>query len=75
MYVLYLGLAPLLFHAVADDHLAEDAPPKDHARLQRQVISLTEENNLLRYKVELLLDMVSGCLSVWAELWQMNSGV
>ena len=43
----------------ADGHLAEEAVPKEIGRLQRQVVSVTEENNLLRYKVELLLDMVS----------------
>ena len=45
--------------AAADGHLAEEAVPKEIGRLQRQVVSVTEENNLLRYKVELLLDMVS----------------
>ena len=51
----------LSVHTVADGgHLAEgDAPSKELGRLQRQVLSVTEENNLLKYKVELLLDMVS----------------
>ncbi len=32
---------------------------RDFVRLQKQNVQLSEENNLLKYKVELLLDMLA----------------
>lgn len=45
---------------------------RDYARLQKQSMQLLEENNLLKYKVELLLDMLAAsnadCLVLQREL-------
>ena len=32
---------------------------REHSRLQKQNVKLHEENNLLKYKIELLLDMLA----------------
>ena len=45
---------------------------REHIRLQKQNAKLVEENNLLKYKVELLLDMLAAssadCLVMQKEL-------
>ena len=45
---------------------------KEHKRLTKETIALQEENNLLKYKVELLLDMLAAsnadCVALQKEI-------
>ena len=49
---------------------------KEYSRLQKQSLRLLEENNLLKYKVELLLDMLAAsnadCIVMQKELDAMK---
>ncbi len=64
-------LTPMKTSLVASSG-TEDAGSRKHPRLQRENVRLQEENNLLKYKVELLLDMLAAsnadCLVLQREL-------
>ena len=62
----------LLFYSSAGTGEAGAPSSREYVRLQKQNVKLVEENNLLKYKVELLLDMLAAssadCLVMQKEL-------
>ena len=65
-------------HAMCSNHCVSvggkggDPGSKEYSRLQKQSLIVVEENNLLKFKVELLLDMLAAsnadCIVLQKEL-------
>ena len=61
--MVYVIVKDSIRHSILPGALQGDVGSREVRHLQKQNMKLTEENNLLKYKVELLMDMV-GCDSV-----------
>ena len=61
--MVYVNVEDLIRHSILPGALQGDVGSREVRHLQKQNLKLTEENNLLKYKVELLMDMV-GCVCV-----------
>ena len=69
MYLIFIFISN---HSPAGGGEGSGPSTREHIRLQKQNVKLLEENNLLKYKVELLLDMLAAssadCLVLQKEL-------